>query len=46
MRKFKFLMFSLLLAGAAFTSCSKDDLLDVPELDNPVVTVYKDLDGQ
>ena len=39
-------MFSLLLAGAAFTSCSKDDLLDVPELDNPVVTVFKDLDGQ
>ena len=33
-------MFSLLLAGASFTSCSKDDLLDVPELDNPVVTVY------
>jgi len=42
MRKFKFLMFSLLLAGAAFTSCSKDDLLDVPELDNPVVTIKRD----
>lgn len=35
-------MFSLLLAGAAFTSCSKDDLLDVPELDNPVVTIKRD----
>ncbi|TCN72109.1 hypothetical protein [Acetobacteroides hydrogenigenes] len=42
MRKFKFLMFSLLLAGAAFTSCSKDDLLDVPEIDNPVVTIKRD----
>ena len=30
---------SLLLAGAAFTSCTKDDLLDAPEADKPVVTV-------
>ena len=29
-----------MLAGAAFTSCSKDDLVDVPETDKPVVTVY------
>lgn len=46
MRKFKFLVFSMLLAGAAFTSCTPDELLDVPELDKPVVTVFKDLDGQ
>ena len=46
MRKFKFLLFSMLLAGAAFTSCSPDELLDVPELDKPVVTVFKDLAGQ
>lgn len=42
MRKFKFLMFAFVLAGAAFTSCSKDDLLDVPELDKPVVTINRD----
>lgn len=35
---------SLLLAGAAFTSCTKDDLLDAPEADKPVVTVS--LDGK
>lgn len=46
MKKFKLLVFSMLLAGAAFTSCSPDELLDVPELDKPVVTVFKDLDGQ
>lgn len=39
MRKFKLLAMSLLLAGAAFTSCTKDDLLDAPEADKPVVTV-------
>ena len=33
-------MFAFVLAGAAFTSCSKDDLVDVPEADKPVVTVY------
>lgn len=46
MRKFKLLAMSLLLAGAAFTSCTKDDLLDAPEADKPVVTVFKELDGQ
>ena len=35
-------MFAFVLAGAAFTSCSKDDLLDVPELDKPVVTINRD----
>lgn len=42
MRKFKFLLFAFVLAGAAFTSCSKDDLLDAPEADKPVVTVNRD----
>lgn len=42
MRKFKFLLFSFVLAGAAFTSCSKDDVLDVLEADKPVVTVSRD----
>lgn len=46
MRKIKFLLFSVLLAGAAFTSCSPDELLDVPEIDKPVITVFKVLDGQ
>jgi hypothetical protein len=40
MRKIKFLLFSVLLAGAAFTSCSPDELIDVPDVDKPVVTVY------
>lgn len=41
MRKFKFLLFSIVLAGAAaFTSCSADELLNVPELDKPVVKVF------
>lgn len=39
MRKIKFLLFSVLLAGAAFTSCSPDELLDA---DKPVVTVERD----
>lgn len=39
MRKFKLLAMSLLLAGAAFTSCTKDDLLNAPEADKPFVTV-------
>jgi hypothetical protein len=42
MGKFKFLMFAFVLAGAAFTSCSKDDVLDVLEADKPVVTVNRD----
>ncbi len=46
MRKIKFLLFSVLLAGAAFTSCSPEELIDVPEIDKPVVTVFKVLDGQ
>jgi len=30
----------VLLAGAAFTSCSPNELVDVPDVDKPVVTVY------
>lgn len=36
MRKIKFLLFSVLLAGAAFTSCSPEELIDA---DKPVVTI-------
>jgi hypothetical protein len=45
MRKIKFLLFSVLLAGAAFTSCSPEELIDVPEIDKPVVTVLNSLNA-
>lgn len=35
-------MFAFVLAGAAFTSCSKEDLLNAPEADKPVVTINRD----
>jgi len=45
MRKIKFLLFSVLLAGAAFTSCSPEELIDVPDVDKPVVTLYNAVNG-